>query len=139
MKKKDYNVGYKHPPKDTQFKPGQSGNPKGRPKGLKNLATDLKEELEEKITVTEGGNTLELSKQRAMLKTLMAKALKGDARASNTLIQLILGLEQSESGKPDAQWLPEDDLAIIETFKSRLITKPNHQDNKEYDDETNEE
>jgi hypothetical protein len=30
---KQEEVGYKHPPKRTRFKPGQSGNPKGRPKG----------------------------------------------------------------------------------------------------------
>ena len=40
----DYEVGYKKPPIHTRFKPGVSGNPKGRPKGTKNLATDLAEE-----------------------------------------------------------------------------------------------
>ena len=41
----EYDVGYKKPPKRTQFKPGQSGNPRGRPKGTKNLKTDLAEAL----------------------------------------------------------------------------------------------
>jgi hypothetical protein len=52
----------------------------------------------------------------------MAKALKGDTRASNVLIQLALGLEQSEANKPDNSWLAEEDLAILEEFKRRLTT-----------------
>ena len=43
----DEKVGYRRPPKKSRFKPGQSGNPKGRPKGTKNLKRDLIEELQE--------------------------------------------------------------------------------------------
>ena len=120
MAQNDYPVGYKRPPLATRFQAGQSGNPQGRPKGLKNLATDLKEELEQKILVTEGGQSQEITKQRAMVKTLMAKALKGDSRAALALIQLTLGLEQSESGQPEQAGLGEEDRAIIENFKARL-------------------
>ena len=120
MAQNDYPVGYKRPPDATRFRPGQSGNPKGRPKGCKNLATDLKEELEQKILVTEGGRSQQITKQRAMVKTLLAKALKGDSRAANVLIQLTLGREQAESGQPDPVDLAEEDLAIIETFRARL-------------------
>ncbi len=137
MADKDDDIGYKKPPKKNQFKPGQSGNPKGRPKGLKNLSTDLKEELEQKIVVTEGGRTLELTKQRAMLKTLMAKALKGDARSTSVLIQLTLGLEQLESGGQGQDMLPEDDLAILETFKKRLIETNTEKLNSEEKDNEN--
>jgi hypothetical protein len=49
-----YQVGYGKPPKHTQFKLGESGNPQGRSKGTKNLKTDLAEELCEKIVVHEG-------------------------------------------------------------------------------------
>ena len=44
-----YEVGYGKPPKHTRFQPGQSGNPRGRPKGTKNLKTDLEEELSERV------------------------------------------------------------------------------------------
>ena len=55
MKDKDYEVGYGRPPKDKQFKKGQSGNPKGRPKGSRNFRTDLQEELQMQVQVTENG------------------------------------------------------------------------------------
>jgi hypothetical protein len=74
----DDDVGYRRPPKATRFKPGQSGNPKGRPRGSANLATDLAAELNEQITVREGGQAQRVNKQRALIKSLMAKALQGD-------------------------------------------------------------
>ena len=75
-----YNVGYGKPPKSGQFKPGKSGNSKGRPKGSRKLATDLATELNEQITVREDGRSRRVSKQRALIKSLMAKALQGDVR-----------------------------------------------------------
>lgn len=80
--KKTEGVGYRRSPRNSQFKPGQSGNPKGRPKGTVNLRSDLCEELGEHIRVREGERELKVSKQRAMLKALVSKALKGDARAA---------------------------------------------------------
>jgi len=120
MSRKDHPVGYKRTPLATRFQPGQSGNPKGRPKGAKNLATDLKEELEERISITEGGKSREISKQRAMLKALMARALRGDSRAAQTLIQLTLALEQSEADKAQKPWMEDEDRAILEAFTRRL-------------------
>ena len=85
----DDKVGYGRPPKAHQFKPGQSGNPKGRPKGTKDLKTDLAEELAERIVVIEGGSQKTLSKQRAVLKALVAKAINGTPQAITALIKLI--------------------------------------------------
>lgn len=121
-KKKPYEVGYGKPPKSTQFQPGKSGNPKGRPKGIRNLNTDLEEELSLQILVTEGGTQQQTTKQRAMLKSLFAKALNGDVRASGVLINLILGLEQTCIAAQSKEAMAEEDLAILEAFKQKILT-----------------
>jgi hypothetical protein len=85
----DYEIGWGKPPVGHRYKKGQSGNPKGRPRGTQNLKTDLKEELEETIVVQQGERTLRISKQRALVKTLIAKGLKGDTRAIQILVSMM--------------------------------------------------
>ena len=121
MSTKDYDVGYGKPPKATQFQPGQSGNPKGRPKGVQNLATDLEEELSQKILVSENGKQTKTTKQRAMLKRLFAKALEGDARSAGILLNLIIGVEQARASHPENETLENDDLRILEDFMKQHI------------------
>lgn len=116
---KDYKVGYGKPPKHSQFKPGTSGNPSGRPRGTKNLRTDLSEELSEKITVTEGGKQLEISKQRALVKSLAAKSIKGETAAARVLINLIVGLEMADAQDKSEEPLAAEDLEILAEFKKR--------------------
>lgn len=108
----DYDVGYGKPPKHTQFQPGKSGNPNGRPKGTKNFATDLAEELSETIVVSEGDKQQKLSKQRAMIKSLTAMAMKGDARSIGIIIQQILHVEEANKSQTNAKSLRQDDIAI---------------------------
>ena len=77
----DYEVGYKKPPRHTRFRQGRSGNPDGRPKQARNLLTDLHEELQQRITVREGGTERRISRQRAVVMRLLDKALKGELGA----------------------------------------------------------
>jgi len=119
----EYEVGHGKPPKHTQFKPGESGNPKGRPKGTKNLATDLSEELAEMIVVNEGGRQLKISKQRAIIKSLLAKALKGDTRAATVLLKLLIDAEQATTRNAIAEALSEDDQAILARFAERVLAR----------------
>jgi hypothetical protein len=113
-----YDVGYRKPPKAAQFKKGRSGNPTGRRKGSLNLATDLRDELSERITVREDGKPRRISKQRALIKSLLAKALQGDPRAATAL----LALSAREAG--EAMERPDDkvgagELLLVERYLPR--------------------
>lgn len=79
-------VGYKQPPTHLQFQPGQSGNPNGRPKGTRNFKSDLRDELSETISFREGNREVSISKQRALIKRLVAAAIEGNARSVATLM-----------------------------------------------------
>ena len=115
----DYRVGYKRPPQKSRFQEGQSGNPRGRPRGTKNLATDLEEELGERIPVREGARSFRVS-QRAVLKTLVATALKADTRAIGLVLKLAAQvISQGADHDGECAELAEEDLAILERYLIR--------------------
>ena len=88
----DYEIGYGRPPVHSRFKPGQSGNPKGRPKGHRNVRTVVEEALNKRITIREGDRTRSLSKLDGVVLTIVNKALQGDAKAQTALIALLRSL-----------------------------------------------
>lgn len=119
MASQNYAVGYKKPPKKTQFKKGNNANPNGRGAGTKNLKTDLREELNELMPITENGKSKLLSKQRVLIKSLMAKAVQGDARAANSIITLAVKLLESELVEETAN-LSAADQEIFAEYVRRL-------------------
>jgi hypothetical protein len=82
----DYEVGYGKPPKSGMFKKGQSGNPKGKQKRVKNFRTEVNDMLATKVTVTAAGKPKLVGTTHAALMRLREKALKGDPRALNSLL-----------------------------------------------------
>ena len=99
-------VGYRKPPQSTQFKPGQSGNPKGRPKGSKNFSTLIAAELDQNLTINIGGLAKTVSTRAAIVKRMVHKALKGDRKA----------LDWIEKHVPDA--FAEEDIQNQEDIES---------------------
>ena len=115
----DDKIGYGKPPKHSRFTKGQSGNANGRPKGAKNLKTELKEELAELIDLNEGGVRKRVSKRRAMLKSLVAKAVKADAKAATVIIKMIYRLLHEDEDEKRAEILHPEDSAILAAHDQR--------------------
>ena len=76
-----YTVGYGKPPRATQFRPGQSGNAKGRPKGSKSFAKLVEEELTERIRITENGKHRKITKKQGIAKQIVNQAVSGSLKA----------------------------------------------------------
>ena len=115
-----YEVGYGRPPKATRFKPGFSGNPHGRPKGAKNFKTLFEEELRAKIAIRDGRETKSVSKQEAVIKTIMRDALKGDPKAITNLLNLILKLDLAKSEEASAPDRDRASESILAAYLARL-------------------
>lgn len=115
----DYKVGYRKPPKHSQFQPGQSGNPKGRPKGSRNFKSDVLDTLKTPIPVTQDGKKRKVSTQKAALMRLREKALSGDHRALDRLLELARLYNDEEMARTDTSRSPDDE-AILEAYATRI-------------------
>jgi hypothetical protein len=118
---RDYEVGYGKPPRHTRFKPGRSGNPRGRPSGSKNLSTLLNEALNEPVIVAENGGQRKISKRRAIIKQLVNQSAKADLRATKILLDIIQEIERRTEPAPSetSSFGPADEK-VIEQLRARL-------------------
>jgi hypothetical protein len=108
-------VGYRRPPVATRFRPGRSGNPRGRPKGARNLGAIIASALGEKVLATEDGRTRRISKYEAAIKQLVNSAATGDLRATHMLIGLVQAHEaRPAEEKPERRFDKGDALVVSE-------------------------
>jgi hypothetical protein len=124
--KGDYEVGYGKPPRDTRFPKGQSGNPRGRPSGAKNLKTLLSEALNEPVIVTENGGRRKVTKRQAIITQLVNRSATADFRAIKILLDIVRDIErQTELTTPEISDFSEADEKVLEQIKARFsIGKP---------------
>jgi hypothetical protein len=93
-------VGYGKPPKAHRFKPGQSGNPKGRPKGRKNRRTVITEQLDRMTMIRENGKPVRLTVRELLGKVLVNQAAKGDKKAIDMALRLDREAELVDAATP---------------------------------------
>ena len=109
-------VGYGKPPRKHQFQPGRSGNPGGRPRGAKGLKAELREELNEWVTITSEGKPRRIRKRRLVIKALAAQAAKGNVAAADKLLSLVIQAEGFEDERTAARPLSDTDLLMLNRF-----------------------
>jgi Family of unknown function (DUF5681) len=87
-------LGYGNPPRSGRFQKGKSGNPKGRPKGSRNLATIFRKVIYQKVEIKEGGVKKTVTKFEAVAMQLTNKAAAGDVSAAREIIKWAETMEQ---------------------------------------------
>jgi hypothetical protein len=85
----EYPVGYKKPPLHTRFQKGRSGNPSGRPRGLRSVEDLAGKIALEKVSVKENGRRRKMPKVEVMLRRIFNKAMEGDIRCANRIIDWV--------------------------------------------------
>ena len=109
-----FEVGYGRPPLHSRFKPGKSGNPKGRAKQSRNMRTIVQQVLNEDMQIREGGRLRRMSAMEALVRTTLTRSFKGDPKA---LVSLIVIMKQSGYGpdrdEPMADLLSAADYEVI--------------------------
>lgn len=119
--RKSYTVGHGKPPQATRFRPGQSGNPKGRPKGKKRrpeepqherLKSIILEEAYRTIKVNDGPAQVSVPMAQAVMRSLAVTAAKGNTRAQKLFSELLSNTELSNKQADD------ESLQVMIEYKS---------------------
>jgi hypothetical protein len=116
----DYEVGYGKTPRHSRFVKGQSGNPRGRPPGAKNMKTLLNKALGEVVVVTENGGRRKLSKREAIVTQLVNRSAKADFKAIQILLGMLRDIERDTDPHSSEPTFTEADRQIIQRIQARF-------------------
>jgi hypothetical protein len=117
-KRKDGGEDRRNPPTDQRYKPGQTGNPKGRPKGSKSDKTLLEKELSKKVTIVENGQTKRVTKRELFFKQITNKGVAGDPRFGKMILDKTWPLEEAKAS--DEKVPSEIEALIVEELVARM-------------------
>ena len=116
----DYVVGYGKPPLHARFQKGRSGNPKGRPRGKKNMSTLLGAALDAAIIVVENGRRKKISKREAIITQLVNKSASADLKATQIVLAMLQDVEARADDSSDSAAFTEADQEIIQRIQARM-------------------
>lgn len=111
-------VGYGRPPRHSRYKPGESGNRRGRPRGAKSAEATLESLFKQKVTIQDAGGRRKVSAMEALMRALMQRALRGDNRAAKLLLDVQQRLPAPDAPLSDAPASAEDQ-AILAAFLAK--------------------
>lgn len=121
----DYAVGYGKPPREHQFLPNVSGNPKGRPKGSKNISSIIKKALEQRVTVVRNNRRMKISKIEAAMEQQVNKAVNGDRHAAKLVLEMLYQSEAREEARShmvdvDPAERRAQDMEILKALRAHM-------------------
>jgi len=116
----DHQMGYGKPPRHSRFVKGQSGNPRGRPPGAKNLKTLLNKALNELVVVTDNGGRRKISKREAIVTQLVNRSAKADFKAIQIVLGLVRDIESDTDPRSSDPTFTEADQQIIQRLQARF-------------------
>lgn len=119
----DDEIGPGRPPKKHQFTKGQSGNPKGRPKGSRNFRSILEAEMNSCVTIHDRGRERRITKKELMARQLANAAAKGSLKHAQ-VVMVVLG-DEGENDKAGPEVLMPDERSLRRIGRSlqRLLTR----------------
>jgi hypothetical protein len=129
----DYDIGYRKPPRQRQFRKGQSGNPNGRAKGSKSLAALIKSALNETVAVTQNGQRKKITKLEAMTTQLANKGASGDPKATQLLLGMIQLFEARADTPGQTPMLADADRKVMEQLFGRIQRMQNRDSDENAD------
>lgn len=124
------------PPRHTQFRKGQSGNPKGRPKGSQNTSTILQKVARQRVKVTSNGVSRLVSKLEAAVTQLSNKAASGDPRAIREFLYFLRLGEEPAQANPAQTGSQEVDRIVMGNILKRILQSEKSPSEDEMDAET---
>jgi hypothetical protein len=119
-------TGYGRPPEHARFKPGKSGNPKGRPKQSRNLKSIIQQALTSTVTVRENGRLRSVSKIEGVVLSQLERALKGNEKAALAVLRMAghVDLLNGGDGSTDGDQLsPADEKILAQLLSDQKPTK----------------
>jgi hypothetical protein len=117
---RDYEIGYKKPPKETRFKKGNNANPRGRPRGSKNLATLLDQALDTPVEIVEDGTRRRRIKRDVVIAQLVDRSASADLRATKLLLDMLHKLERGPAAALPETASADPDADAYERLRAKL-------------------